>query len=284
MDPMHENRKTSSAGRQAFTLVELLVVIGIISLLVAILLPAVNRAREAAMSTACKSNLRQLGIAWANYWVANSGHGLPQGFYQIGDGSNPAKAYWSYSYDPSKPVTGGMYDATGGFLYPYYRNVAVLDCPTAESYIPFNNQGTGLPPIGYGYNDIIASQTAEPVGKIQMPDKTFMLADSASTTTNTPLSRFNAIYPWDGPSGKYPTFHGRHHGLGNVLWYDGHVSDEAPYIPSDIANYNTFVPLANLIANNIGCLTPDATSTPIAKFEADTGVDFYFWGNKQYQH
>src|SRR6185503_15543396 len=73
----HMHRKISRP--RAFTLVELLVVIGIIALLIAILLPSLTKARQQANAVRCASNLRQLGIG-ARMWQAEN----PKKIFQTG--------------------------------------------------------------------------------------------------------------------------------------------------------------------------------------------------------
>ena len=74
--------------RSAFTLVELLVVIGIIALLISILLPALNKARQAAQTVVCLSNLRQMGLAIQMYSSDNKGC-IPSTDFTKGSDPNP---------------------------------------------------------------------------------------------------------------------------------------------------------------------------------------------------
>jgi prepilin-type N-terminal cleavage/methylation domain-containing protein len=86
---MHHAPKQS---RRAFTLVELLVVIGIIALLISVLLPTLAKARAAANTSACLSNLRQMAQAW-NMYLANNQTRLPENIWQP-SGNNAAEIAW----------------------------------------------------------------------------------------------------------------------------------------------------------------------------------------------
>ncbi|MCC7349149.1 MAG: prepilin-type N-terminal cleavage/methylation domain-containing protein [Phycisphaerales bacterium] len=80
-------------GSNAFTLVELLVVIGIVSVLIAILLPALNKAREAANKTACLSNVRQIAMIFVMYANDNKGS-LPLFAHSI---YAPRSEHWMFT-------------------------------------------------------------------------------------------------------------------------------------------------------------------------------------------
>src|SRR3954466_14683194 len=80
--------------RVAFTLVELLVVIGIIAVLVGILLPALNKARQSANTARCASNLRQIAMAMLSYANSNRGRLLPS-VVNAGDTIYPNGLMWA---------------------------------------------------------------------------------------------------------------------------------------------------------------------------------------------
>lgn len=111
---------------RAFTLVELLVVIGIIAVLIAILLPALSKARSAAASLACLSNLRQVGTAIQMYTMDCQGL-MPVGEWSWG---TEGTAYW---YTLIGPYIGGTGDATVAAGVGTTNNTVakILRCPGA---------------------------------------------------------------------------------------------------------------------------------------------------------
>src|SRR6478752_6413197 len=108
--------------RRAFTLVELLVVIAIIGILIALLLPAIQAARETARITQCKNNLKQIGLAWQNHH--NTYKHFPTGgwgYFWTGD---PDRGYdklqpggWAYNILPFMEESV-VHDIGKGLTYP----------------------------------------------------------------------------------------------------------------------------------------------------------------------
>ena len=138
----------AGARRQShgFTLVELLVVIGIIAVLIAIFLPALQRARQEAYAVECQSNLRQVGMAEIMYANDN------QGFIGV-------EMQWNSHYNAQTGSSQWYLFLTGGdgaepssvpaySLSVYLTNPQVLVCP---SEIPYVYSGTGASET-YGFN------------------------------------------------------------------------------------------------------------------------------------
>lgn len=120
------NRATIARG-SAFTLVELLVVIAIIGVLVALLLPAIQAAREAARRSQCVNNLRQLGLAHLNYESSRKGL-VPMAKFWWNMGSSAPGEGPGY-FDAYANHPGGWYDDHGWYvpLMPYIEQANLED-------------------------------------------------------------------------------------------------------------------------------------------------------------
>jgi prepilin-type N-terminal cleavage/methylation domain-containing protein len=110
---MLERTKAVTRGRRGFTLVELLVVIGIIALLVSILLPALNRARESANRTKCLANLHSIGQMVNMYANANKGF-IPIGY----SGGSSGSGSFGSNYYLARANSKGVRFTGLGLLYP----------------------------------------------------------------------------------------------------------------------------------------------------------------------
>ena len=268
-------------GGRGFTLVELLVVVGIIAVLVGILMPALARARAQAQAANCLSNLRQVNQAMLMFANENKGH-LPQmgiaadkELIDVGGGAPVnVSVRWFGGFN------GSTFYGSAAMLAKYWGVADVGGCPTFEVDELLRPE---YGPVDYAYNSIYARHWAwveggkpaviaagkGPYYRSGLGVKVSRIRDGAEKALVWDAARFNAgkadRTPWGYPTtGNVLTvksdsnFHGRHNKKGNVGFVDGHCE---PFEPVYFDSYSGGQDPAVLKQLNIGDIDRDRDST-----------------------
>ena len=234
-DPRRSSPKRPSIRRArawAFTLIELLVVIAIISILAALLLPALSRAKEKANGIVCMSNLKQLNLAWQMYPDNHNGFVPPNN--QWGMDNNGQKGYgWvdgMMSLGPSPDNTNTAL-LLASALGPYTQNVGIYKCPSDRSMMKL--AGVSYPRVrsvsmncyilGSGHDDDFLKQDHYIYRKmtdfnVPSPSLTWVFIDEREDSIN---DGFFGLWPESDVVIDCPASY--HNGAGGLSFVDGHA-------------------------------------------------------------
>jgi prepilin-type N-terminal cleavage/methylation domain-containing protein/prepilin-type processing-associated H-X9-DG protein len=160
--PQRNAHRAHAQHALGFTLIELLVVIAIISLLISILVPALSSARQAARTTACLANQKQLGMGWFMYAGAFKDLAMPLAYWSAADiGAGEARYWWGSAGTTSTPP-----DPNQGLLTPFLDSglnaTSVYQCPS-QPWGTYRPQGPNRSITStYGYNGYFLSPKYTP--------------------------------------------------------------------------------------------------------------------------